>query len=112
MGGNRSILVDHHLSGVIAGLTLASTPEDVYLALVESTAYGTRVIVEAFEAAGLPVSEFIVAGGLNRTRPPQAPPAADPDLRGRAAPPGLRGYLGTGAGRRVGDPRRGRRRAA
>ncbi len=68
MGGNRSVLVDHHLSGVIAGLTLATTPEDVYLALLESTAYGTRVIVEAFEAAGLPVSEFIVAGGLMRNR--------------------------------------------
>jgi L-ribulokinase len=68
MGGNRSILVDHHLSGVIAGLTLATTPEEVYLALLESTAYGTRVIVEAFEAAGLPVTEFIVAGGLKRNR--------------------------------------------
>jgi L-ribulokinase len=53
---------------VIAGLTLATTPEDVYLALVEATAYGTRVIVEAFEAAGLPVTEFIVAGGLKRNR--------------------------------------------
>jgi L-ribulokinase len=68
MGGNRSILVDHHLSGVIAGLTLATTPEEVYLALLESTAYGTRVIVEAFEAAGQPVTEFIVAGGLKRNR--------------------------------------------
>ena len=68
MGGNRSILVDHHLSGVIAGLTLATTPEDVYLALLEATAFGTRVIVEAFEAAGLPVTEFVVAGGLKRNR--------------------------------------------
>jgi L-ribulokinase len=68
MGGNRSILVDHHLSGVIAGLTLASTPEDVYLSLLEATAYGTRVIVEAFDAAGVPVNEFIVAGGLKRNR--------------------------------------------
>ena len=68
MGGNRSILVDHRLSGVIAGLTLATTPEDVYLALVESTAYGTRVIVEAFDAAGVPVTEFVVAGGLKRNR--------------------------------------------
>jgi L-ribulokinase len=66
MGGNRSILVDHHLSGVIVGLTLATPPEDVYLALMESTAFGTRMIVEAFEAAGLPVTEFIVAGGLKR----------------------------------------------
>jgi L-ribulokinase len=68
MGGNRSVLVDHHLSGVIAGLTLATTPEDVYLALVEATAYGTRVIIEAFDAAGVPVTEFIVAGGLKRNR--------------------------------------------
>ena len=68
MGGNRSILVDHHLSGVIAGLTLASTPEDVYLALLEATAFGTRVIVEAFAAAGIPVTEFVVAGGLKRNR--------------------------------------------
>jgi L-ribulokinase len=68
MGGNRSILVDHHLSGVIAGLTLASTPEDVYLALLEATAFGTRLIIDAFEAAGLPVTEFVVAGGLKRNR--------------------------------------------
>ena len=68
MGGNRSVLVDHHLSGVIAGLTLATTPEEVYLALLESTAYGTRVIIEAFDAAGVPVTEFIVAGGLKRNR--------------------------------------------
>jgi L-ribulokinase len=68
MGGNRSVLVDHRLSGVIAGLTLATPPEDVYLALLEATAYGTRVIVEAFGAAGVPVTEFIVAGGLKRNR--------------------------------------------
>jgi L-ribulokinase len=68
MGGNRSILVDHHLSGVIAGLTLASTPEDVYLALLEATAFGTRVIIESFDAAGIPVTEFVVAGGLKRNR--------------------------------------------
>ena len=68
MGGNRSVLVDHHLSGVIAGLTLATPPEDVYLALLEATAYGTRVVIEAFAAAGVPVTEFIVAGGLKRNR--------------------------------------------
>src|SRR5215469_4441488 len=61
MGGNRSILVDHHLSGVIVGLTLATPPEDVYLALLESTAFGTRMIVEAFEEAGVPVTEFVAA---------------------------------------------------
>ncbi|MEV4005330.1 ribulokinase [Actinomadura sp. NPDC049753] len=66
MGGNRSVLVDHHLSGVIAGMTLTTRPEEVYRALMEATAYGTRVIVEAFEAAGVPVEEFVVAGGLKR----------------------------------------------
>ncbi|PJE97278.1 ribulokinase [Streptomyces carminius] len=66
MNGNRSTLVDHHLSGVIAGLTLDTRPEDVYRALLESTAYGTRVIVEAFESGGVPVEEFIVAGGLKK----------------------------------------------
>jgi L-ribulokinase len=62
--GNRSVLVDHHLSGVIVGQTLATKPEDQYRALIEATAYGTRTIVEAFEAAGVPVTEFIAAGGL------------------------------------------------
>ncbi|NUR25198.1 MAG: ribulokinase [Catenulispora sp.] len=66
MGGNRSILVDHDLSGMIVGLTLATRPEEVYRALLEATAFGTRVIVEAFEAGGVPVEEFVVAGGLKR----------------------------------------------
>ncbi|HZE41348.1 MAG TPA: ribulokinase [Stackebrandtia sp.] len=64
MSGNRSVLVDHELSGVIAGLTLSSTPEDVYRALVEATAFGTRTIMEEFGNAGVPVTECVVAGGL------------------------------------------------
>jgi L-ribulokinase len=64
--GNRSVLVDHHLSGAIVGLTLATRPDEIYRALVESTAFGTRKIVEAFEAGGVPVTEFVVAGGLKR----------------------------------------------
>jgi L-ribulokinase len=62
--GNRSILVDHRLSGLIVGLTLATAPEQVYRALLESTAFGTRRIIEAFTDAGVPVEEFIVIGGL------------------------------------------------
>jgi L-ribulokinase len=62
--GNRSVLVDHELSGIVVGLTLATRPEEVYLALLESTAFGTRTIVEAFEHSGVAVSELIVAGGL------------------------------------------------
>ena len=64
MGGNRSVLVDHELSGVVAGLTLATRPEDVYRALLESTAFGTRRIIEAFEESGVAVEELVVAGGL------------------------------------------------
>ena len=62
--GNRSVLVDHDLSGMVVGLTLATRPEDVYRALLEATAFGTRAIIEAFESSGVPVKELIVAGGL------------------------------------------------
>ncbi|MEV0589530.1 ribulokinase [Nonomuraea sp. NPDC050310] len=66
--GNRSILVDHHLSGVLIGQTLATRPEDVYRALIEATAFGARLIVETFEHAGVPVTEFVAAGGLLQNR--------------------------------------------
>jgi L-ribulokinase len=62
--GNRSVLVDHDLSGVVLGQTLATRPEQGYRALLEATAFGTRVIVETFAAAGVPVTELVVAGGL------------------------------------------------
>jgi L-ribulokinase len=62
--GNRSVLVDHDLSGVVVGMTLGTKPEEVYLALLEATAFGTRTIIESFEASGVAVEQFIVAGGL------------------------------------------------
>jgi L-ribulokinase len=62
--GNRSVLVDHELSGVLLGTTLATPAEDGYRALLEATAFGTRKIVETFNEAGVPVTEFIAAGGL------------------------------------------------
>lgn len=62
--GNRSVLVDTNLSGIIVGQTLATRAEQGYRALLESTAFGTRTIVETFNAAGVPVTEFVVAGGL------------------------------------------------
>jgi L-ribulokinase len=64
--GNRSILVDHELSGLIVGLSLATRPEDVYRALIDATAFGTRKIIETFEGAGVPVGELTAAGGLIR----------------------------------------------
>ena len=62
--GNRSVLVDHELSGLLIGATLTTTTEEVYRALLESTAFGTRMIIDTFAKSGVPVKEFIVAGGL------------------------------------------------
>ena len=62
--GNRSVLVDHALSGTVLGMTLATRPEEVYRALIEATAFGTRKIVETFTASGVGVTEFVAAGGL------------------------------------------------
>jgi L-ribulokinase len=62
--GNRSLLVDHELSGLILGLTLATRAEDIYRALIEATAFGTRMILTAFADAGMPATELFVAGGL------------------------------------------------
>ena len=66
--GNRSTLVDHQLSGVIVGLTLMSKPEEVYQAIVESTAFGARKIVDTFNANGVQVEDFIAAGGLIKNK--------------------------------------------
>ena len=62
--GNRSVLVDVDLSGLLVGATLATRAPDIYRALIEATAYGTRVIVEAFENNGVPIHELVAAGGL------------------------------------------------
>ncbi len=62
--GNRSVLVDVDLSGLLIGATLGTKPEDIYRALIEATAYGTRVIIEAFEKNGVKVDELVACGGL------------------------------------------------
>ena len=62
--GNRSVLVDVDLTGLLIGATLGTKPEEIYRALIEATAFGTRVIVEAFEAHGVAVDEIVAAGGL------------------------------------------------
>lgn len=67
--GNRSVLVDADLTGLLLGATLATKPEDIYRALIEATAYGTRVIIEAFESSGVRVNDIVACGGLpNRNR--------------------------------------------
>ena len=68
LSGNRSILVDHNLTGLILGMTLHTTAEEIYRALMEATAFGTRLIIENFIKSGIPVDEFIVAGGLLKNR--------------------------------------------
>jgi L-ribulokinase len=62
--GNRSILVDAELSGLLVGLSLATKAPEVYRALLEATAFGTRVIVEAFVEAGVHVERMVACGGL------------------------------------------------
>jgi L-ribulokinase len=66
LSGNRSVLVDHYLSGLIVGLTLATRPPDIYRALVEATAFGTRVIIDALTASGIGCTEYVAAGGLTK----------------------------------------------
>jgi L-ribulokinase len=62
--GNRSVLVDAGLTGVLVGLRLATRPAEIYRALIESTAFGTRQIVEAFESRGVTVRNLVACGGL------------------------------------------------
>jgi L-ribulokinase len=62
--GNRSVLVDVDLTGLLLGATLLTKPEEIYRALIEATAYGTRVIIEDFEANGVPVNQLVATGGL------------------------------------------------
>jgi L-ribulokinase len=62
--GNRSVLVDVDLTGLLLGATLATRPEEIYRALIEATAYGTRVIVDTFQQNGVPIQELVACGGL------------------------------------------------
>jgi L-ribulokinase len=66
MNGNRSVLMNTNLSGTILGLTLGSKPEEVYRALVEATAFGTKIIVDSYLNNGVPVTELVACGGLIR----------------------------------------------
>ncbi len=62
--GNRSVLVDVDLSGMLIGATLATKPEEIYRALIEATAYGKRIIIETFQKSGVPIHELVACGGL------------------------------------------------
>lgn len=62
--GNRSVLVDADLTGVIVGFNLLTKPEEIYRTLLEATAFGTRKIIDAFQANGVAVEELYACGGL------------------------------------------------
>jgi L-ribulokinase len=62
--GNRSILKDANLTGTIVGLTLQTKPEHIYRALMESLAFGTRIILNAFNESGIKIDELYACGGL------------------------------------------------
>ncbi len=64
--GNRSVLMNANLTGLLLGLTLDTRPAAVYRALIEGTAFGTRIIVESYRAHGVPADELVVCGGLVR----------------------------------------------
>ena len=62
--GNRSVLVDADLTGVMVGMTLQTKPEEAYRALIEATAYGTRMIIETFMDSGIEINNLCAAGGI------------------------------------------------
>ena len=67
--GNRSILADQQLSGMILGLTLHTRPAEIYRALIESTAFGARMIIERLESCGIPVNRVVNCGGIASKNP-------------------------------------------
>ncbi len=67
--GNRTPYVDAALSGTIVGLTLQTRPEDIWRGLIESTAYGTKTIVELYEKYGIKTREIVAAGGIAQKNP-------------------------------------------
>ena len=62
--GVRTPLMDFNLNGLIMGMNLLTKPEEIYLSLIEATAYGTRMIIEGFEEAGLEVKDITLSGGI------------------------------------------------
>ena len=67
--GNRSVLVDVDLTGMILGMTLQTKPEDIYRALIEATAYGTRMIIENYRENSVAVEAFFASGGISQKNP-------------------------------------------
>ena len=62
--GNRSVLVNSDLTGMVLGMTLGTRPEEIYRTLIEATAYGFKVIVEQYENSGITIKSICAAGGI------------------------------------------------
>jgi len=67
--GNRTILVDQRLTGLLLGQTLHTTRAEIYRALIEATAFGARAIIERFKEYGVPLDRIVCAGGIARKDP-------------------------------------------
>jgi L-ribulokinase len=67
--GNRTILVDQRLTGLLVGQTLHTTPAEIYRALIEGTAFGARTIIERFREYRVPIDRIVCAGGIARKNP-------------------------------------------
>ena len=67
--GNRTPYVNGNLRGVITGMSITTTPEEIYRGLIESTAYGTKRIVELYEQSGINISKICAAGGIAEKNP-------------------------------------------
>lgn len=67
--GCRSVLMDSDLSGLLLGMTTATRPAEIYRALQEATAFGTRKIIETFTGAGVAIDELVACGGLAQRSP-------------------------------------------
>jgi L-ribulokinase len=67
--GNRTILVDQRLTGLLLGQTLATTPAEIYRALIEATAFGARAIIERIKEYGVPIERVVCAGGIAEKNP-------------------------------------------
>ena len=67
--GNRCILTDARLTGLIMGLTLQTTQAEIYRCLLEATAFGARRILDRLEEYGVEVGEVIACGGIAEKNP-------------------------------------------
>ena len=67
--GNRTILVDQRLTGLLLGQTLHTKPEEIYRALIEATAFGALTIINRFEEYGVKISEVVNCGGIAEKNP-------------------------------------------